>query len=137
MNFVTKLPENDTSVSKHVGGRLVPTYCVERLLFTSGGCRSKHLIYCVFVMCLIVSTSLANILNEYRNALYYREWILQPLHSCGYPQRSALQMILQTFAKQCIGSQFLTFRRRNFLLNFSTPCIYNVNTGTKKCSIMK
>ena len=32
----------------------------------------------------------------------------------------------------------LTFRRRNFLLNFSTPCIQNVNnTGTKKGSIMK
>ena len=32
----------------------------------------------------------------------------------------------------------LTFRRRNFLLNFSTPCIQNVNnTGTKKRSIMK
>ena len=32
----------------------------------------------------------------------------------------------------------LTFRRRNFLLKFSTPCIYNVNnTGTKKGSIMK
>jgi hypothetical protein len=32
----------------------------------------------------------------------------------------------------------LTFRRRNFLLNFSTPCISNVNNiGTKKGSIMK
>jgi len=32
----------------------------------------------------------------------------------------------------------LTFRHRNFLLNFSTPCIKNVNnTGTKKGSIMK
>ena len=33
---------------------------------------------------------------------------------------------------------YLTFRRRNFLLNFSTLCIQNVNnTGTKKGSIMK
>jgi hypothetical protein len=33
----------------------------------------------------------------------------------------------------------LTLWRRNFLLNFSTPCIFtNVNiTGTKKGSIMK
>ena len=32
----------------------------------------------------------------------------------------------------------LTLWRRNFFLNFSTPCIYNVNnTGTKKGSIMK
>jgi hypothetical protein len=35
-------------------------------------------------------------------------------------------------------SQVLTLWRRNFLLNFSTPCISNVNiTGTKKGSIMK
>jgi hypothetical protein len=33
---------------------------------------------------------------------------------------------------------YLTFWRRNFLLNFSTPCISNLNiTGTKKGSIMK
>jgi len=32
----------------------------------------------------------------------------------------------------------LTFKHRNFLLNFSTPCIQNANnTGTKKGSIMK
>ena len=32
----------------------------------------------------------------------------------------------------------LTLWRRNFHLNFSKPCIYNVNiTGTKKDSIMK
>jgi hypothetical protein len=32
----------------------------------------------------------------------------------------------------------LTLWRWNFLLNFSTPCILNVNiTGTKKGSIMK
>ena len=37
-----------------------------------------------------------------------------------------------------INRRVLTFRRRNFLLNFSTLCISNVNnTGTKKGSIMK
>jgi len=35
-------------------------------------------------------------------------------------------------------SGYLTLWRRNFLLNFSTSCIWNVNnTGTKKGSIMK
>jgi hypothetical protein len=34
--------------------------------------------------------------------------------------------------------QCLTLWRQNFLLNFSTPCIYNVNnTRTKKGSVMK
>ena len=33
---------------------------------------------------------------------------------------------------------YLTFWRRNYFLNFSTPCIYNVNrTGTKYIRIMK
>ena len=41
-------------------------------------------------------------------------------------------------ASRPVTSPLLTFRRRNFLLNFSTPCIQNVNnTGTKKGSFMK
>ena len=48
---------------------------------------------------------------------------------------------LQSLRKRdlCIARKGLTFRRRNFLLNFSTPCIYSVNnnTRTKKGSIMK
>ena len=36
------------------------------------------------------------------------------------------------------NTRYLTLWRRNFLLNFSTPCILNANnTGTKKGSIMK
>ena len=38
----------------------------------------------------------------------------------------------------CTNMQFLTFWRRDFFFNFSTPCILNVNnTGTKQISIMK
>jgi len=37
-----------------------------------------------------------------------------------------------------IPDRFLTFWRRNNFLNFSTPCIQNVNnTGTKYVRIMK
>jgi hypothetical protein len=39
---------------------------------------------------------------------------------------------------QCTDQVQLTLWRLNFLLNFSTPCIQNVNnTGTKQGSIMK
>jgi hypothetical protein len=40
--------------------------------------------------------------------------------------------------KILLTHRFSALWRRNFILNFSTPCIQNVNnTGTKKGSIMK
>jgi len=51
-----------------------------------------------------------------------------------------LRFFFENYAthKNTLYSSLLTLWRRNFLLNFSTLCIQNVNnTGTKKGSIMK
>jgi hypothetical protein len=82
--------------------------------------------------------TITKILNFEPRVCYAFVWILLfsvEGYNCvyGLENQTASQ-----YVRNLLFRMILTLWRLNFLLNFSTPCIWNVNiTGTKKGSIMK
>jgi len=68
----------------------------------------------------------------------FKIWTFRVRDCIHYPHVTEGELKFCYPSRKCTFFHTLTFWRRNYFLNFSTPCVQNVNnTGTKQVRIMK